>query len=125
MEEIWRANHFHRNDWVRKQLRTIIPAARLLDAGCGGQPFRKYCNHLDYVSQDFGNLDAESHIIGRAYGPIDYLCDITKIPIDDASIDAVLCTEVFEHIPDPGRDGRDPIGIDAGDPSRAVEQQLR
>ena len=32
---------------------------------------------------------------------IDIVCDITKIPEDDGSFGAVLCTEVLEHVPSP------------------------
>ena len=32
---------------------------------------------------------------------LDIISDITKIPEPDASFDVILCTEVFEHLPDP------------------------
>lgn len=35
------------------------------------------------------------------YGPIDYVGDIWSINASDGTFDAILCTEVFEHIPYP------------------------
>jgi len=34
------------------------------------------------------------------YGKIDYVCDITEIPVEDNSFDAILCTEVLKHVPE-------------------------
>ncbi len=35
------------------------------------------------------------------YAAIDYVCDITQIPVEPATFDVVLCTEVLEHHPEP------------------------
>jgi hypothetical protein len=43
-----------RDGWVRRELGTIQPGWRILDAGAGEQPYRAACAHLKYVSQDFG-----------------------------------------------------------------------
>jgi SAM-dependent methyltransferase len=102
-----------RTTWVEKQLKLIPTGSVLLDAGCGSQQFRKYCQHLNYKAQDFAKyiaddkkmLGAESGGLGAdggyAYGELDYIGDIWKIPEKDLVFDAILCTEVFEHIPYP------------------------
>lgn len=102
-----------RTEWVSKQLQNIHNESVLLDAGCGSQQFRKFCNHLTYKGQDFGQyVSDEKKMInsengglggegGYKYGELDYIGDIWDIKEDDNSFDAILCTEVFEHIPYP------------------------
>lgn len=36
------------------------------------------------------------------YGQIDYVCDLGSIPVEDNRYDLVVCTQVLEHVPDPG-----------------------
>lgn len=102
-----------RTEWVSKQLKNIPKESVLLDAGCGSQQFRKFCNHLTYKGQDFGQyvIDEKKMIgsesgglggrSGYEYGELDYVGDIWDIKEVDNSFDAILCTEVFEHIPYP------------------------
>ena len=64
----------------------------LLDVGCGTQPYRPYFEHVSKITAcDF---DA-----GR--GDVDFACPADKVPLPDACIDSILCTEVLEHVPDP------------------------
>ena len=101
LNQIFRANLTNRKRWVKKQLEQVVPEMKILDVGCGGQPFKKYCNHLVYKAHDFGQLDALSQVIEGEYGKLDYVSDISHIPEKDSCFDVVLNTEVLEHVPYP------------------------
>ncbi|MCX8080389.1 MAG: class I SAM-dependent methyltransferase [Bacteroidia bacterium] len=99
-------NELVRDLWIEEKLKSLPAGLRILDAGAGEMPYKKFCSHLIYVSQDAANYQHKSNAHGLHmnewnYGKLDIVCDICQIPESDASFDAVLCTEVLEHLPNP------------------------
>jgi ubiquinone/menaquinone biosynthesis C-methylase UbiE len=100
------SNESLREQWLEKALKSIPDGSKILDAGAGTQRYRRFCKHLEYVSQDFGQYDGKGDTTGLQtgefhYGKLDIVSDITSIPMPDDSFDAILCVEVLEHLPDP------------------------
>ncbi|MDI9364555.1 MAG: methyltransferase domain-containing protein [Flavobacterium sp.] len=99
--KFFRFNCYERDKWVAKMSHTIPAGSNVLDVGAGSCPYRELFKHCNYKTHDFAQLKDFQLRGGTGYNKIDYVSDINNISVDNASFDAIICTEVFEHIPEP------------------------
>lgn len=98
--ELFSFNVVRRDRWIAQQAGALPAGTKVLDVGAGSCPYRHLFAHCKYETQDFAGLRREQ-LRNGGYGCIDYVCDLTTIPVPTGSFDAVLCTEVLEHHPEP------------------------
>ncbi len=94
---------FYAGYWVRKRLDDAIAEHAklahgiLLDVGCGVKPYEHLL--VPFVEKYIGiEYSPESGYRGNK---ADLCGDASALPLADASIDTILCTEVMEHLADP------------------------
>jgi SAM-dependent methyltransferase len=88
------SSRHHLELFVREAAAEILPGSRILDAGAGDCRYSVFFAKQGYESADFAQAS-------KAYGALTYICDLTKIPVEDGRYDAVLCTQVLGHLRDP------------------------
>jgi SAM-dependent methyltransferase len=97
-ERFWHPEAHARDQWVKARAASLPNGSKVLDAGAGASKYRPFFAHCDYKTQDFCLYQGA---LVQYLQPIDYVCEITAIPLPDGSLDAILCTEVFEHVVNP------------------------
>lgn len=94
--------------YVRRSILAAIEAAmpkftgKILDVGCGIKPYQELiesCNKnvTSYIGLDFESSIEEEYALGKP--ELFWKGDV--IPMETASVDTVIATELFEHCPDP------------------------
>lgn len=84
-------------DGVRAFADGLPAGARVLDAGAGDAPYAELFRDVEYVTADWPN---SVHPGARR---ADIVASLAALPVPDASFQAVLCTEVLEHVARPDR----------------------
>lgn len=86
--------------WLEREIeafaRSLPPHAVVLDAGAGRQIYRSKFAGMTYEAADFERVD-------KRYAKSTYVCDLASIPVASDRYDAVLFTQVMEHLPEPDR----------------------
>jgi SAM-dependent methyltransferase len=67
----------------------------VLDVGAGDAPYRELFSNVRYTTCDWENS------IYTPPQPPDIISPADRLPLEDGSVDAVLCTQVLEHVPEP------------------------
>jgi SAM-dependent methyltransferase len=80
--------------FLEKELKAVPETARgaLLDLGCGAQPYRRLYQHY------FRQTVTGDHTVRSK---IDAQLDIHALPFEDEAFDAVILSEVIEHVVNP------------------------
>src|SRR4051794_23531354 len=75
-------------DFVREVAARVSAGARVLDVGAGDAPYRELFVHTDYATTDWAGSEHE----GAASA--DIVASADALPVEAASFDVVLCTQV-------------------------------
>ncbi len=92
-----------RDDFVMEVASQLPVLTQVLDVSSGTKPYAEFFAHCIYTSHEFeGNKNIiDDFRFENSIKKHDIYSEIDNIPVNDDAYDFILCTEVFEHIPEP------------------------
>jgi len=79
--------------FVANVAKSLPENASILDAGAGESVYKKLFSHCSYKAIDLAVGESRWN-----YSNLDYVGPLHDMPIEDGVFDAVLCTQVLEHL---------------------------
>lgn len=79
--------------FVESVAKSLPIGSLILDAGAGESVYKKLFSHCDYKAIDLAVGESRWN-----YANLDYVSSLDDMPIEDDVFDAVLCTQVLEHL---------------------------
>ena len=81
--------------FVREVANGLSPGTVILDVGAGSAPYRELFAHCEYITADWTRSPHEQS------SEVDVLANAQALPLKNDTADAVLLTQVLEHVVDP------------------------
>jgi len=93
MSRIRDIGRWYVTSFVKFVSESVPPGAIILDAGAGECTYKRNFSHCKYLSVDLAIGEDRWN-----YNNLDYIAPLDNLPFDDASFDAILNTQVLEHL---------------------------
>jgi len=93
LRKIINPENYYLNKFMKYASKQVKSGSRVLDAGAGVCPYKRFFNNVVYESTDY--------IESKTNRPHDFLCDLSNIPKKDNTYDAIINTQVLEHVENP------------------------
>lgn len=87
---------WHVTRFVERAAAEVAPGLLLLDAGAGECAYKRLFGHCRYVAVDSAVGEQAWN-----YANLDALALLDRLPLPDSRVDAILCTQVLEHVERP------------------------